>query len=159
MPMFRYSKRRQTDAAARRLNCLQQIVRLRNILARIDPDGFSHGEIAALACAKGYPMTADRVAAIHHADLASLQDITPAEIDAIDWATARLELSRAIEGYYRSVGDMLPVKVMDICPRPDLSTPDGMRDFADTLPDIAKCIALTEEIERQHALDGHDNPR
>lgn len=154
MPIFRLSKRRRTDAAAPRLHCLQQVARLRNILDYIDPDGFSYGQIAALACAEGYPTTADRVAAVHHADFAAIQDITPAEIDAIDWATARLELSRAVEAYNRRVADMLPVKIMDIRPRPDLSTPDGMRDFADALPNIAKCVALTEELERRHQSDG-----
>lgn len=159
MPIFRPPKRHQTDAEATRLHCLQQIARLRNILAYIDPDGFSHGQIAALACAEGYPVTADRVAAIHQADFAAVQDITPGEIDAIDWATARLELSRSFETYNRSVGDMLPTTVMDIRPRPDLSTPDGLRDFADALPNIAKCIALAEELERRHESDGPDAVR
>lgn len=159
MPIFRPPKRHQSDATATRLHCLQQIARLRNILDHIDPDGLSHGEIAALAGAEGYPMTADRVAAIHHADFAVIQDIIPAEIDAIDWATARLELSKAVEAYNRSVRDMLTAKVMDIRPRPDVSTPDGMRDFADALPNIAKCIALAEELERRHESDGPDAVR
>ncbi|GEM_PF-4405122 len=159
MPIFRSSKRRQTDAAATRLHFLQQVDRLRNILDHIDPDGFSHRQIAALAGAEGYPTTAERVAAIHDADFATVQDIVPAEIVAIDWAIARLELSRAVEAYHRSVGDMLTAKVMDIRPRPDLSTPDGLRDFADALPNIAKCIVLAEELERRHESDGRDAVR
>jgi hypothetical protein len=159
MPIFRHSKRRQPDAAATRLHHLQQVARLRNILARIDPDGFSHGEIAALAGAEGYPTTADRVAAIHDADFAAVQDITPAEIDAIDWATARLDLSQAIEAYNRNVSEMLPAKIMDIYPRLDLSTPDGMRDFAQTLPNIAGCVALADEIEQRHKSNGSDTLR
>jgi hypothetical protein len=157
MSIVRFRKRHRTTAPeATPLRTLEQLARLRNILDHIDPDGLSSPQIAALACAEGYPTTADRVMAIHRADFAAVQDITPAEVDAIDWATARLALSQAVEAYNPNVNDILPAKIMDIYPRPDLSTPDGMRNFAQTLPNIAACVALADEIEQRHKSNGSD---